>query len=1120
MAPSDRFELFAETREAIVEDLLRELAGPVRDIAADLEAAAARWGVARDRQALLEAARSLRDGARGWLDTVGRAFGDRALRCLDVASRGAGAEGGGQDDAARWRLLDESQLDTQILVGDLAQLIREAVGPAYPVFGGRIAWMTQHRWPNDDGQPLGARTFAHAVCASLRAAVLEPVPRSVLRGAILKRLPTPLAAVITATNDRLKRLGVPALAPEEPAAAAGAQSAETAGAAPMRGAEQPASAGQRPVTAAGAPIEGSPTAAAQTGGAPAEGTAAEGTAASDTTAGDTTASATTAQDAAARGATAPDTPEAAPHGQAVGQSALMGTVHDVRSLDSSPLGHPTPAGQLRVTPTLQPVIEIERDAVAFAHSTDTVPYSREARHALFRNIRDRIREAGATPAQLSVVDIVSAMFDYVVDDRRLPEASKPLVWRLHQPAIVLSLLDPGYLGDEPRSLRKLIEHFGAISTAFADEMGKGSELHRRLETVVRAVEIVASALQTRSAVMARQVEHEYSRASRSVTQLIERVVNERQSLEAAPGRRNRRDYRRRPNREQEREVSERLRERLNERIAQYQVPDSVKDFLLNVWLRHLRTAALRDGEDSTEFKVAMEVVDNLLWSLDGDKARHYSRRELAERIPPLTRLLASGLRDIGARDDEYKPFFDELFLVHLRKMQPRSSQSAEYLAHPVRGEPAATDVPVLDDQVRVDTQIGAARPTTITGGASPTQTPKATDKPAKSKGGATQTRPTPPIATAGSTRTSPPTAATTGPARAASSGTPATTRPASAGGTGATPTAPAAAPAARAPGPAAASKQAGAAAGSAPGAGAGPAAPGDESAPPRDAPAAHGDAPAAQRAVGDAAADPTMPQMPTPGDVTRPMVSGKPTIRRGAGRTPAGDDTTRPLPAAAPTQTAGAAAPTTPPPAAAPLPAASSTPATPPAAAASSTATPPSAAVPSSATAAPSSATEPSSPEASDQPAADPHPTEPLQAVTAPPTDDPIVVTAPVPVPIRRSIGAEEADRAAHKLREVLSSLDLADLPTLAATRPLPVEEALTAVRRGDWLKFTSATSSSSASFAKVAWINQRRTIVLLVRHPDRKAVSIGMRELRARFEQGRVHLVEQRSASATRRSR
>lgn len=50
--------------------------------------------------------------------------------------------------------------------------------------------------------------------------------------------------------------------------------------------------------------------------------------------------------------------------------------------------------------------------------------------------------------------------------------------------------------------------------------------------MVRAVEIVAGALQTRSAVMARQVEHEYTRAARNVTQLIERLVRERSDLES------------------------------------------------------------------------------------------------------------------------------------------------------------------------------------------------------------------------------------------------------------------------------------------------------------------------------------------------------------------------------------------------------------------------------------------------------------------------------------------------------------------------------------------------------------------------------------------------------------
>src|SRR5690606_9957312 len=221
----------------------------------------------------------------------------------------------------------------------------------------------------------------------------------------------------------------------------------------------------------------------------------------------------------------------------------------------------------------------------------------------------------------------------------------PLVWRLQQPTLSLALLDPGYLGDEPRSLRRLIEHLGAISSAFADEITRGSELHRRLETVVRAVEIVTSALQARSAVMAQQVQKEYARAARNVGQLVEHVVRERRSLEETPGRRNRRDYSRRPSREREKAVTEHLRTLLAERLDRHSAPESVREFVLNVWLRHMRTAALRNGEESAEFKVTLQVVDDLLWSLNGSAERR-SRRELAKRIPPLIRLMTQGVREI------------------------------------------------------------------------------------------------------------------------------------------------------------------------------------------------------------------------------------------------------------------------------------------------------------------------------------------------------------------------------------------------------------------------------------------------------------------------------------------
>lgn len=342
-------------------------------------------------------------------------------------------------------------------------------------------------------------------------------------------------------------------------------------------------------------------------------------------------------------------------------------VHDVAVLGTSALSSYRMTLPPCARPALEPIAEPEADAVALARATGVAPYAREARSEFFRRARDGMTRAQAAPAQLAVVDVVAGLFDYVIDDRRMPEPAKPLVWRLQQPALTLALLDPGYLGDEPRSLRRLVEHVGAISLAFADDFTHGSELYQRLDTVVRAVEIVAHALQKRSSGIARRAEREYARAARQVAQLIERVAGERQALEASPDPRNRRDYSRRPGTDLEQVITERIRRLIGERLGRVEVPESVREFLYKVWLRHLRTAALRNGEDSAEFRLAMEVVDNLLWSLDKHEAG--TRRELAERIPPLIRVMSQGVREIGAKDDEYRGFFDELFLIHLRRMR-------------------------------------------------------------------------------------------------------------------------------------------------------------------------------------------------------------------------------------------------------------------------------------------------------------------------------------------------------------------------------------------------------------------------------------------------------------------
>jgi hypothetical protein len=115
--------------------------------------------------------------------------------------------------------------------------------------------------------------------------------------------------------------------------------------------------------------------------------------------------------------------------------------------------------------------------------------------------------------------------------------------------------------------------------------------------------------------------------------------------------------------------------------------------------------------------------------------------------------------------------------------------------------------------------------------------------------------------------------------------------------------------------------------------------------------------------------------------------------------------------------------------------------------------------------------------------------------------------TIPVPQPTAADAGAADGEGPGRKLLEILESLDLDDLPRHPRRLTLAPEHAIDRIARGDWIEFVSRDGASAHS--KVAWINRRRTVVLLVRRDDRRAMSLRTDELRERFARGRAFLLE-----------
>ena len=548
-------------------------------------------------------------------------------------------------------LIPEADLDEQIFSDELAQRIRGAGGEEYVAFITRIHHLTQFS-AAEDRSPMSAAIIAAAIIQTLRSVSKDRRVWASIRREISSDFPADIASAMADINDSLRAYGVLANLPRfiakiEPVKEHAKQSKQNT--------------------------------PPQTN----------------------------------RSTIAPEQHEQWAHSDPDDGLIDRAAIAVERALHTGK-GHLSPAliGQERLlrAAALAPIARIELEASAFADSVGVMAYSRDARNHFYTQLRIRLPDAYRGTAQVAIIDVVHALFDYAVDDKQMPEAAKPLLWRLQLPTVTLALMDSRYLGDQSNSMRRLVENMAAIVMAFPDDVVKGSELWRRLESAVRAVEIVAHTLQSRSSVLAGEVEKQFGESAKGVAMISDRIQSELSALESMPEKRNRRDYRRRPSRDVEQSITAKVSQQLAAKLQAQDIPDSVRQFLSDVWLRHMRTAALRSGEDSGEYQVALQVVDDLLWSLTASERKN-GRKKLAERIPPLIRTLTHGVKSVGVEDKVLRSFFDELFLIHLRRMQrsevlqidaARSLGSAPIaVASPNPVETAAADRIDLDDELQI-----------------------------------------------------------------------------------------------------------------------------------------------------------------------------------------------------------------------------------------------------------------------------------------------------------------------------------------------------------------------------------------------------------------------------------
>jgi hypothetical protein len=196
-----------------------------------------------------------------------------------------------------------------------------------------------------------------------------------------------------------------------------------------------------------------------------------------------------------------------------------------------------------------------------------------------------------------VIDLVSTLFDYILDDKELPTPMKALISRLQIPVLKVALTDKKFFGGEDHPARKLLNLLAKAGMSW-DENNKSSDaLYKKVEQIVF---VVLNEF--------RDDLHLFE----SLFADFDEFYQQQQARLAAMDARTRDAEENRARAEAAKTL---VQQALNRRLNGLKLPFSIVRLLQEGWRHVLYLSALKEGVESESWKQSVKVVDALIWSM-------------------------------------------------------------------------------------------------------------------------------------------------------------------------------------------------------------------------------------------------------------------------------------------------------------------------------------------------------------------------------------------------------------------------------------------------------------------------------------------------------------------------
>lgn len=308
------------------------------------------------------------------------------------------------------------------------------------------------------------------------------------------------------------------------------------------------------------------------------------------------------------------------------------------------------------------------------------------------NILRDIRAAGLVSMDNHVdaftIDIVAMLFDYIFDDRTIPDKLKALIGRLQIPVLKVAMLDKQFFSKKSHPARRLLDEIAAASIGWHDSGEYNTRLFNKLDNTVQSilkdfsedVEIFTTLLDDLL---------EFLAAHQSQTESA--IEQSAQNIEAAE----RAEIAKIVVTDEIRRVSEGV-----------QLPDAIREFLDGPWQRVLNHVFADQGEQSQAWKTSLKTMQDLVWSVT-PKRNTEDRLSLVIMLPDLLKQLREGMNSVQIDPQEREIVFSRLVTCHAAAVKAGLQLQQELQAGELA--PIADSVDTRDSApIKTDTSLPAA----------------------------------------------------------------------------------------------------------------------------------------------------------------------------------------------------------------------------------------------------------------------------------------------------------------------------------------------------------------------------------------------------------------------------